>query len=385
MMAVVFLLLPALQTGASDIEPVVVAKFDRQLWPEPINSIAGFNTASRAFLLAFVFALQETLQTIAASDADSPTPLETTILDRGSVRKWLTRERTQLLRNYQIASRHCMANDWTCAAIVRTYEDLVSKSQALPSTMPSKLQPWWKDMRNLSRGYVSEQLRLAALFPTVSSEIDRFNDNEWNGDALPDRQFFLTFDDGPSPVHGTTDEVLTMLETEKKSAVFFVIGINFQDRLNKTGSAAIAELYRNNCVASHGWEHQSHAMWDQWQESIARTQALVSATIVASNTLPLFRPPYGQRRADIRAFFRAQSLQVALWNLDSQDWNTQVDSKDIVNRMIALMLIKRHGVMLFHDVQPKASVALPLIFKDLGGAVEWGDCHRLAKPAPTIQ
>jgi hypothetical protein len=43
--------------------------------------------------------------------------------------------------------------------------------------------------------------------------------------------------------------------------------------------------------------------------------------------------------------------------------------------MATLMLIKRHGVLLFHDVHPKAKVALPVIFGKLGAAVEWRDCH----------
>jgi hypothetical protein len=45
--------------------------------------------------------------------------------------------------------------------------------------------------------------------------------------------------------------------------------------------------------------------------------------------------------------------------------------------MLTLMLIKRHGVLLFHDVHPKAKSALPIIFNELGNAVEWRDCHKL--------
>ncbi len=96
--------------------------------------------------------------------------------------------------------------------------------------------------------------------------------------------------------------------------------------------------------------------------------------------MALFRPPYGQRKQDSGAFFRSQSLHVALWNLDSQDWNRHVSVDDIINRM--LMLIKRHGVLLFHDVHPKVKVALPLMLKALGNSVNWGDCHQLASMKP---
>ena len=372
--AVLVLSAPSIQLGALDVRPVV-AKSDHHLWPEPIDRVAGFDKASRASLLTFASALQDT----ESSDADTRAPHKIATLDRGSVKKYLDRERAQLLLNYQLASHGCIGSDWTCAPNVETYEDLVHKSQALSSTVSQDLQPWRETMNNFSRAYLAEQVRLASLFPMISSEIDRFNDNEWNGDALPDRQFFLTFDDGPSAVLGTTDEVLGMLEAERKSASFFVIGSDFQKRRNETSSASIAELYRNKCVASHGWEHRSHAKWEQWQESVERTQGLLRATIAAKDVLPLFRPPFGERKADSGAFFQAQSLQVALWNLDSQDWNDQVDFEDIVYRMITLMLIKRHGVILFHDVHPKANLALPLVFKKLGNAVEWGDCHLLGR------
>lgn len=70
-------------------------------------------------------------------------------------------------------------------------------------------------------------------FPKVSSEIDLFNTQEWNGDALPDRQFFLTFDDGPTNVAGNTDNVM--------ASCFFMIFTTKQKRhyplfLNRSGS-----------------------------------------------------------------------------------------------------------------------------------------------------
>jgi len=221
------------------------------------------------------------------------------------------------------------------------------------------------------------------LFPNVSSEIDTFNANEWNGDNFTDRQFLLSFDDGPSKVQGDTDNVLTMLSANNKNAVFFVLGENLQNRLTKTDTNTLATLYKNQCIASHGWAHQSHAKWANWQDSIKRTQTLLTNSLPKQNTATtgsfshLFRPPYGQRKADSRTFFQQQGLQVALWNLDSQDWHKQVNSNDVLNRMLTLMLIKRHGVLLFHDIHPKANAALPMLFNEVGNAVEWKDCHSL--------
>lgn len=363
-------------TAVADyVGPAIVAKADHQLWREAINSPAGFDRASRASILVYVLALRD-LQRL--SDAEMLASFKIKSINRTSVEKWLTKEYRLTMLNYQRASTNCAANDWTCIGSASTTEDLLKKAAETNLKTPQNLLAWRDNLGNFSRAYVAEQLRLAALFPKVSSEIDFFNNTEWNGDSFADRQFYLSFDDGPTGVQGITDETLEMLDAQKKNAVFFVLGEHFQDRLKKTDNAALTSLYRNQCVALHGWEHQSHAKWDQWQDSIKRTQALLDETLPKSGVAPLFRPPYGQRKDDSGAFFQSQSLRVALWNLDSQDWNSRVSIDDITSRMITLMLIKRHGMLLFHDVHPKAKVALPRMFDELGNGVEWGDCHQLA-------
>lgn len=369
-----FTLLLSNAVEAEYVGPAVVAKADHHLWVEAINTTDGFDRASRASILVYVLALKE-MQKL--SDAEMLSLFKIKSINRTSVEKWLVKEFGLSLHNYQRASKTCVANDWTCVGSVTTVEDLLKYAAESTPKIPPNLQAWRDNLNGFSHAYAAEQLRLAALFPKTSSEIALFNNNEWNGDSLPDRQFFLTFDDGPTGTHSVSDETLSMLETKKKSAVFFVLGENFQSRLNKTDSSALTALYKNQCVGSHGWEHKSHAKWDQWQDSIQRTQALLNKTLPKSNVVSLFRPPYGQRTEDSGSFFQLQSLQVALWNLDSQDWNSHVDVNDITNRMITLMLIKRHGVLLFHDVHPKAKVAVPLIIEEFNTAVEWGDCHQL--------
>jgi peptidoglycan/xylan/chitin deacetylase (PgdA/CDA1 family) len=358
---------------------VVVAKVDRQLWQAPINTPESFDKASRAAVLLYALSLQE-MQKL--SDTEMKAAFKIKAVNRASVTKWINKELALSLHNYQNAAIKCAGDDWTCVGAINSTEDLVKQAETLATKIPPTLSAWRDNLAQFTRAYTAEQMRLAALFPKVSSEIDFFNDNEWNGDNFADRQFLLTFDDGPSKAQGDTDEVLAMLAANQKSAVFFVLGENLQNRLNKTDAKTLAALYKNQCVAIHGWEHQSHAKWEKWQESIKRTQSLITDILPKQRTeatgtfSPLFRPPYGQRKADSGAFFQQQGLQVALWNLDSQDWNNQVNSDDILNRMLTLMLIKRHGVLLFHDVHPKAKTALPIIFNELGNAVEWRDCHQ---------
>ena len=378
-MRYLLLLACLLSLSAHAAGPAVVAKVDRQLWQASINTPDNFDKASRAAVLVYALSLQE-MQKL--SDTDMKAAFKIKTVNRASLTKWVNKELALSLHNYQAAAKNCTGDDWTCVVAINSTENLVKQAETFPAKIPPALSAWRVNLEQFTRSYAAEQLRLAALFPKVSSEIDFFNDNEWNGDNFADRQFLLTFDDGPTKAQGDTDDTLAMLAANQKSAVFFVLGENLQNRLNKTDAKTLATLYKNQCIAIHGWEHQSHAKWEKWQESIKRTQNLIVSTLPKQNAdtagsfSPLFRPPYGQRKADSGAFFQQQGLQVALWNLDSQDWNNQVNSDDILNRMLTLMLIKRHGVLLFHDVHPKAKTALPVIFNELGNAVEWRDCHQ---------
>lgn len=357
--------------------PSQVAKADMRLWPWPIHTQAGFDKASRAALLVYAQALQDAQK---QSDADMQAAFKIKSFNRPSVDKWIKKELDATQVNHQLASKDCTSEDWTCVGTTgATASGTQLADKARNWALPANMAAWRENLGRFTQVYVAEQLRLAALFPKVSSEIDLFNTGEWMGDKLPDRQFFLTLDDGPTAAGGSTDETLKMLASQKKSAVFFMLGQNLQQRLGRNKDANLAALFKGQCLASHGWEHQSHAKWEQWEDSVKRTHALLRDAFAATDVLPLFRPPYGQRKADSGAIFQSQGLKVALWNLDSQDWNSHVTPDDILNRMVTLMLIKRHGVLLFHDIHPKAQASLPRLFEQVGKAVDWGDCHQLAQ------
>jgi peptidoglycan/xylan/chitin deacetylase (PgdA/CDA1 family) len=346
-----------------------VAVGNRRLWNEKINTQSGFDTASRAAILFY------------ALELDRQKAFESKSFNRPSVNKWLDKELNLAQQNYKNAAKNCRSDDWTCVGAINNPADFIAKAQSL--RIPPTLDAWRENITEFAGIYVAEQIHLADLFPRTTSEIDLFNDNEWDGDHVSDRKFFLTFDDGPTGAGGNTDAVLQMLAAEKKSATFFVLGQNFA---NRQKSGAIASLYQGQCVGAHGWQHLSHekrsqyAIGNRWQTSVTNTIALLKTAFDGTTIFaPLFRPPYGQRKSDSGAFFQSQGLQVALWNMDSQDWKAEIDAEDIINRMETLMLIKRRGVLLFHDIHPKAQKAVPVIIEDFGGAVEWGDCHQIGK------
>ncbi len=359
---------------ADPVGPAVVATADRQLWAEAINTDEGFDSASRAVQLIYARNLHA-MQLM--TDDEVMTAFKIKSVNRTSVNKWINNELSLTFNNYLNGSKSCAKSNWSCLSDIHSPQDLLAQLDTAIVNVPIKYSAWRENLESFTHAYIAEQMRLAALFPKVTSEIDIFNDEEWTGANLGDKKFYLTFDDGPTKANGSTDETLNMLKEYKKSATFFILGANLQNRINSTTSADAKKLYASQCVALHGWEHQSHAKWDQWQESIINTNKVVSEAAEKNNLLPLFRPPYGQRKEDSNTFFQAQHLKVALWNIDSQDWNSHVDANAVVNRIITLMLIKRHGVILFHDIHSKAKNALPIIFSQLGDAVVWSDCHSL--------
>jgi peptidoglycan/xylan/chitin deacetylase (PgdA/CDA1 family) len=364
------------QPACAKPSPPIVAKADQHLWPDSVNTPALFDRASRATLLVYITTLAS-VQSM--SDHDLQKTLQLEKIDRPSVDRWLTATWSASQRNYAFASQTCESDDWTCGAATSGPVEMRDTAAKLLANIPSQLVAWRTAMEQFSLAYFTEQLKLAAVFPRDNSEVDTLNANEWNGEHLPDRQFYLTFDDGPTAVNGNTDDTLKILSGAKKSATFFLQGRSLRTRLDKTGQTAVDALYGQQCVASDGWDRRSHARWDEWQDSVRLSRALVAGSFEKSNYLHLFRPPYGQRRPDSETFFEAQSLRVALWNIDSLDWTQELESTDVKNRVVALMLVKRHGVILFHDIDAKAKTVLPTLFQEIGSAVNWADCHDLGK------
>nr|WP_241026189.1 polysaccharide deacetylase family protein [Burkholderia sp. Tr-20390] len=234
---------------------------------------------------------------------------------------------------------------------------------------------WFAASQRFHRTYLDELLRLASLFPRTSSEVATYSTSELSGDELADRHFLLTFDDGPTRIGGNTDKLLDTLRKLHLSATFFVLGEQLQSRLQQDAPGELSRTYQGMCVGSHGWQHKSHSAWQQWQDSVVRGIGLVRSSM-PSSYVPLFRPPFGQRRADSGAFFDARGLRVALWNIDSQDWSNKVNADQVKQRVLTLMLLWRHGVILFHDIHAKAQTVVPWLVEQTNGTdLQWIDCH----------
>lgn len=341
--------------------PRAVAVIDRGAWPVALTTPAEFDAASRALVLVYAARLA------AKAAAATPATLGTNRVDAASVRRFAARAAARLAANLEAARASCHAAPGL---------GCTGDAAAMAAALPKAYLPWLAAATTFADVYAAEQLRLAALWPHTTSEVLTFDDAELTGAEWPDKQFLLTFDDGPTAAAGTTDALPPLLRAAKLHAVFFTLGEALQWRLARAGAPAVRQLYAGQCVASHGRIHVSHQHLPEWQDSVASSIARIRAQLPDLATPMYFRPPYGQRRAETAAFLKTLAAQEMLWNLDSQDWNTAVNAGDVEGRMTALMLLWRRGILLFHDIHPKAQAALPglLAFAAAGG-VQWRDCR----------
>ena len=148
---------------------------------------------------------------------------------------------------------------------------------------------------------------------------------------------YLTFDDGPHPVH--TSEVLDLLGRYGAQATFFVVGRMVQ-RFPELTQRIVDE---GHTLANHTWNHEnltklSRAAFDR---TIARTQEVLGGRAAAC-----LRPPYGAIDGARREWADAHGLDVIMWDVSGADW-LGLTSEEIAGRV--LQGAHDGSVVMLHD------------------------------------
>ncbi len=369
-------LLPLLPgTSAQAAGPKEVAVSDRSLWPHALATSRDFDLASRAESLVFAHVLGG----LEARPEEFPTLLGVKQVNTGSVRRWLDGVKDTVAKNLRAGRAGCGSpQEPGCGGEEPTAQNVVKLGGAFVASLGPEYQAWLAMDSRFYGLYAKEQLRLAALFPSPTSEILTHGPGEVTGSDWPDRQFLLTFDDGPTPAGGGTDRLVTLLNAREARGVFFVVGDALASRLGKTSVESVQALYRGQCVGSHGQTHTSHQKSPTWKASLEGTRERIATLGLTGNQQVLFRPPYGQRSPELTQWLAGQGGEVMLWNIDSQDWNATLAPAAATDRVVTLMLLWRRGVILFHDVHNKVHTAVPRLLdfaRDTG--LTWKDCRTL--------
>ncbi|QXP58575.1 polysaccharide deacetylase family protein [Olleya sp. HaHaR_3_96] len=331
-------------------------------WPLTLESSNSFDVASKCEMLVFIEVFNDY---DVLSDTDLAQRIKVPKAKLESITQWKKDTKARLIANFSKLSDASL-KDVICINNNSTWEIL--SALELQSDMPANFLAWYKATQVFYTDYIGEQLRLAALFPKITSEILQFSENEIQGHNFIDKHFLLTFDDGPTAVNGNTDKLIKVLNTYDLTGQFFVLGENLEQRLNATSKEAVKQLYGDNKVFSHGKVHKAHQKYDLWKTSIDYTSALINKIYPENNDkLVYFRPPYGQRNTAMTDYFTEKDSKIILWNIDSRDWSSKLNVQQVADRQIKLMLLWRHGILLFHDIHTKVQKVIPIIhnyFKD---------------------
>ncbi|WP_296230577.1 polysaccharide deacetylase family protein [Pseudomonas sp. UBA4617] len=372
-------LLAGLLSLAVQAAPSPQVSLDRSLWPEQLDSPALFDVASRAEILSFAQVLHESEL---LDDAALTSRLALRQINMQKVRLVRARMWQRLWQGYQQAQRSCEQDASFCYP-VSSMAELRTQAATFAADVGTFYTGWVEPSHQFHVQYLDEQLRKAALLPQTSSEVERLSARERNGDELNDRMFLLTFVGGPGPQGGTTDQLTDYLRRQKLAGTFFVLGNRLQQRRDAGAATALRQLYGGQCVGIQGWEYRSHAQWTGWQDSLRRSQARVQADL-PQQYVPLFRPPYGQRRADGETFMASQQLRVSLWDIDAQD-DGALTAQASAQRVLTLMLLWRKGVIQFHDSLPKAQPAVDWLLRNTAqSGIGWEGCREYGYREPGV-
>ncbi|MBV7544847.1 polysaccharide deacetylase family protein [Pseudomonas sp. PDM26] len=370
-MRIAFLISICLLSFGALAAPGDVATLDRSTWPEKLGNPTLFDVASRAEILMFSSVL------LASESLDEPAlaqRLGLRTINLESVNRVRQRLWQRLLVNYNFAQQSC-DQDASFCFLVEDMPTLHEQAARFQVSADSYYIKWAEPSRVFHTQYLDEQLRKAALFPQTSSEVDRFGDYERTGDEMHDRLFLLTFDSAANAAPDNTAWVTEYLRKSNMSGTFFVLGKDIQGRLAEHSVSNLQATYSTQCIGVQGWEFRSHSHWQDWQDSVRRSAELVKSKL-PENYVPLFRPPDGQRRSDAEGFFKAQGVQVALWDIDAQDGAGKLKGNPSAQRVLTLMLLWRHGVINFNVKQDGVKTALPwLVTQTAPVGIGWEDCQ----------
>ncbi len=343
--------------------PSNIATANRDLWKLPMKSNKDFDIASKMEMLVF-------LKTFNEINAYSETELFKTLAVKDGtsegIQKWKKQTEDRLVINFKDLAPNARSEIIPVKA-TPTYQELLVATKNLPSKLPEELTGWYQNSKNFYKTYILECLRLAAKSNKRSSEISTLDSTEKNGFELKDKSYLLTFDDGPTSKNGHTDKLINILKEQHLNGIFFLSGDKLQQRIAANGKNNVASMYGENWIGSHSMVHKSHQYLPDWKSQIDESDAIIKDVFNFDNKTFYFRPPYGQRNLEIINYLLKIKQPILLWNIDSQDWSEKISSQEVSSRVITLMLLWRRGIILFHDVHPKAETAVPAIneyFKD---------------------
>ena len=156
----------------------------------------------------------------------------------------------------------------------------------------------------------------------------------------------LTYDDGPHP--DTTMALLDALRAGGALATFFIWGEHAERHPDLLRAVAGAGMWIGNHTYTHPYLTQLAG--PAVAREISWTQRIIRA--ITGRAPSLFRPPYGDTDARVRADARRLGLAEVLWTVDTRDWDG-AGTADIVE---AAATLTDGDIILMHDLGYRSTV-----------------------------
>ncbi|GAB2818676.1 hypothetical protein GCM10027091_57630 [Streptomyces daliensis] len=166
----------------------------------------------------------------------------------------------------------------------------------------------------------------------------------------------LTYDDGPHQT--STTALLNALRAGGAKATFFIWGQHADQYPDLLRSVHAAGMWIGNHTYTH--PHLPQLSESAAYQEIANTQSTIQR--ITGQTPTLFRPPYGETNAQIKATAARLGMAEVLWSVDSRDWNGATTQQIVA----AAATLRAGGIILMHDGGYRATVdAVPQILSGL--------------------
>jgi peptidoglycan/xylan/chitin deacetylase (PgdA/CDA1 family) len=179
-------------------------------------------------------------------------------------------------------------------------------------------------------GVDSKRIGLRVTVKTPVNQVVRRTGNLSEGQ----KAVALTFDDGPSV---WTSKVFAVLQAKGAKGTFFFVGRNVSGRGKLVDQARSLGFE----VETHGWSHS-----DLTKLSADAAKTDISKGLQAVGGASFLRPPYGNYNATVIAVASALGLRLALWNVDTLDW--QSHNADAILAKVKAQT-RAGSIILMHD------------------------------------
>lgn len=139
------------------------------------------------------------------------------------------------------------------------------------------------------------------------------------------KKIALTFDDGPNDT--SLPKILDLLKSENIKASFFLIGKNIADK-----KLQVERVHNEgHLVLNHSYTHSNFdkASKELMISEIEKTNNVIND--ILGVTPRLYRPPYGIITKDIKLAVKNLGMNIVLWNVDGEDWNSERSLDYVVN------------------------------------------------------